>query len=219
MMELLGSLADVPFVDLITPAIPAFIVLMLVEAFLLARDEDGDVLGYTLKDTSASLAMGIGSLVVPRAILALLGLGGYLLVWRELRMVDLGSGVLAWTVALVGKDLMYYWFHRPSHEWRFLWAAHVVHHSSEHYNLSTALRQSWTPLVGLVFYLPLVLLGVNPVILAMSTAINLLYQFWIHTEAVDRLPPPIEAVFNTPSHHRVHHAVRCSTSTPTTPAS
>ena len=208
MMELLGSLADVPFVDLITPAIPAFIVLMLVEAFLLARDEDGDVLGYTLKDTSASLAMGIGSLVVPRAILALLGLGGYLLVWRELRMVDLGSGVLAWTVALVGKDLMYYWFHRFSHEWRFLWAAHVVHHSSEHYNLSTALRQSWTPLVGWVFYLPLVLLGVNPVILAMSTAINLLYQFWIHTEAVDRLPAPIEAVFNTPSHHRVHHAVQ-----------
>ena len=208
MMDLLGSLADVPYVELITPAIPAFIVLMVVEGFLLARDRDGDVLGYTVRDTSASLAMGIGSLVVPRAITSLLGLGGYFLVWRELRVVDLGAGAVAWTVAIVGKDLCYYWFHRLSHETRFLWAAHVVHHSSDHYNLSTALRQSWTPLVGWVFYLPLVLLGVNPLLLAMSTAINLLYQFWIHTEAIDRLPAPVEAVLNTPSHHRVHHAVQ-----------
>lgn len=137
-------------------------------------------------------------------ITSLLGLGGYLLLWN-LTPLDLGSGLLGWTVALVGKDLGYYAFHRASHENRFLWAAHVVHHSSQRYNLSTALRQSWTPLTSWIFYAPLVLLGVNPAILIMSGSINLLYQFWIHTEAIDRLPRPIEHVFNTPSHHRVHH--------------
>lgn len=208
MMELLGSLVDTPLVDYLTPAIPAFILLMLVEGFILTRDEDGDILGYSLKDTAASLSMGIGSLIVPRIIAGLLGLGGYYLVWREFRFFDLGSGVLGWTVAMVGKDLFYYWYHRFSHEWRFLWAAHVVHHSSEHYNLSTALRQTWTPLMGWIFYLPLILLGVNPSLLIMAGALNLLYQFWIHTEAVDRLHPAFEYVFNTPSHHRVHHAVQ-----------
>ncbi|MFA9430326.1 sterol desaturase family protein [Egicoccus sp. AB-alg2] len=216
MMEALrGSLAEVVELDLITPAIPVFILLMVLEAYVLHREKRIDdleelaeqgrlVAGYELRDTVASLSMGIGSLVVPVVITSLLGLGGYLLVWN-LTPLDLGSGWLAWTVALAGKDLGYYAFHRASHENRFLWAAHVVHHSSQRYNLSTALRQSWTPLTSWIFYVPLVLLGVNPAILVMSGAINLLYQFWIHTEAIDKLPRPIEYVFNTPSHHRVHH--------------
>ncbi|MBS3941433.1 MAG: sterol desaturase family protein [Actinobacteria bacterium] len=210
-----GSFADVVELDLITPAIPVFIVLMMLEVYVLHREKQIDdledmveqgrlVAGYELKDTMASLTMGIGSLIVPVVITALLGLGGYVLVWN-LTPLDLGSGWLAWTVALIGKDLGYYFFHRASHENRFLWAAHVVHHSSQRYNLSTALRQSWTPLTSWIFYVPLVLLGVNPAILIMSGAINLLYQFWIHTEAIDRMWAPFEYVFNTPSHHRVHH--------------
>lgn len=216
MTELLrGSLADVVELDLITPAIPVFIVLMMLEVYVLHREKQIDdledmveegrlVAGYELKDTMASLSMGIGSLIVPVVITSLLGLGGYVLVWN-LTPFDLGSGWVAWAVALVGKDLGYYLFHRASHENRFLWAAHVVHHSSQKYNLSTALRQSWTPLTSWIFYVPLVLIGVNPAILVMSGAINLLYQFWIHTEAIDRMWAPVEYVFNTPSHHRVHH--------------
>ncbi len=217
MDELLrGSLAQVAELDLITPAIPVFILLMVLEAYVLHRERRLDLLeeeaeargalhaGYELKDSIASISMGLGSLVVPVVITSLLGLGGYLVVWN-LTPLDLGTGWVAWTVALVGKDLGYYAFHRASHENRFLWAAHVVHHSSQRYNLSTALRQSWTPLTSWIFYVPLVALGVNPAIVVMAGAVNLLYQFWIHTEAIDRLWAPIEYVFNTPSHHRVHH--------------
>ena len=216
MMDALrGSLGEVVEIDLITPAIPVFILLMVIEVYVLHREKQIDdledmveegrlVAGYELRDTMASLTMGIGSLIVPVVITSLLGLGGYLLVWN-LTPLDLGAGWVAWTVALIGKDLGYYAFHRASHENRFLWAAHVVHHSSQKYNLSTALRQSWTPLTSWVFYVPLVLLGVNPAILVMSGAINLLYQFWIHTEAIDKMWAPFEYVFNTPSHHRVHH--------------
>jgi sterol desaturase/sphingolipid hydroxylase (fatty acid hydroxylase superfamily) len=220
-----GSLAEVVEIDLITPAIPFFVLLMVLEAYVLQRERRLDALedevtaglgvgpdgattglhaGYELKDTLASLSMGVGSLIVPVVFTSLLGLGGYLLMWN-LTPLDLGTGWVAWTVALVGKDLGYYAFHRASHENRFLWAAHVVHHSSQRYNLSTALRQSWTPLTSWAFYVPLVLVGVNPAIVVMSGAINLLYQFWIHTEAIDRMWAPIEYVFNTPSHHRVHH--------------
>jgi sterol desaturase/sphingolipid hydroxylase (fatty acid hydroxylase superfamily) len=226
MMESLrGSLAEVVELDLLTPAIPVFVLLMVLEAYVLHRERRIDALedqlelasrvgpdgepvglhaGYELRDTLASLTMGLGSLIVPVVFTSLLGLGGYLLVWN-LTPLDLGAGWVAWTVALLGKDLGYYAFHRASHENRFLWAAHVVHHSSQRYNLSTALRQSWTPLTSWIFYVPLVLLGVNPAILVMSGAINLLYQFWIHTEAIDRMWAPVELVFNTPSHHRVHH--------------
>ncbi|MCX5739849.1 MAG: sterol desaturase family protein, partial [Proteobacteria bacterium] len=107
--------------------------------------------------------------------------------------------------ALLADDFCYYWFHRLHHEVRFFWAAHVTHHSSQRYNLATALRQSWSPMTALPFYAPLPLLGFDPLMLVTVHAINLLYQFWIHTELIDRLGP-FEWVFNTPSHHRVHHA-------------
>jgi sterol desaturase/sphingolipid hydroxylase (fatty acid hydroxylase superfamily) len=105
------------------------------------------------------------------------------------------------------EDLAYYWFHRISHERRFFWASHVVHHSSQHYNLTTALRQTWTGALGLtfLFWLPLVFIGFPPAMVLMFSAISLVYQFWIHTELIDRMGP-LEWVFNTPSHHRVHHA-------------
>jgi sterol desaturase/sphingolipid hydroxylase (fatty acid hydroxylase superfamily) len=105
-------------------------------------------------------------------------------------------------------DLKYYWVHRAGHRIRWMWAAHVNHHSSQHYNLSTALRQTWTGSLtfGFLFAVPLVLLGFHPAMIAICGGFNLIYQFWIHTEAIGRMPRWFEAVMNTPSHHRVHHA-------------
>ncbi|MBB1025864.1 MULTISPECIES: sterol desaturase family protein [unclassified Dietzia] len=119
--------------------------------------------------------------------------------------LDLGSGPLAYAVAILGWDFIYYWNHRFDHESRWLWAMHVVHHSSERYNLSTALRQPVAE--ALTIYVPyglLSLLGVRPTLVQDARAINLIYQFWIHT-AVIRSIGPLEKVFNSPSHHRVHH--------------
>jgi len=105
-------------------------------------------------------------------------------------------------------DFTYYWFHRISHECRLWWAAHVNHHSSQHYNLSTALRQTWTgEIVGTwTPWIPLALIGFPPQMILLQQTINLFYQFWIHTEAVHRMPRWFEYLFNTPSHHRAHHA-------------
>jgi sterol desaturase/sphingolipid hydroxylase (fatty acid hydroxylase superfamily) len=119
-------------------------------------------------------------------------------------LFDLGSGPLVFAAALLADDFFYYWFHRLHHEVRFLWAAHVNHHSSRHFNLSTALRQSWTTFTSPLFYLPLPLLGFDPLLVITVHSVNLLWQFWIHTELIGRLGP-LEAVLNTPSHHRVHH--------------
>ncbi len=127
--------------------------------------------------------------------------------WRRGSRHDLGTGVAAWTVAIVGWDLIYYWNHRIWHETRFMWANHVMHHSSERYNLSTALRQSVTdPWLFMVPYSLLSLVGVRPELVASSRSINLLYQYWVHTDALDKLGPA-EELANTPSHHRVHHGV------------
>lgn len=118
---------------------------------------------------------------------------------------DLGTGVAATAGALLLWDFIYYWNHRIQHESRWLWAIHVVHHSSEHYNLSTALRQPVADVFGMfVPYGLLAALGFRPSVIETARALDLIYQFWIHTEAIDRLGP-LEEVLNTPSHHRVHH--------------
>ncbi len=118
---------------------------------------------------------------------------------------DLGNGVLAFATAMVGWDFIYYWNHRLQHESRFLWAIHVVHHSSERYNLSTALRQPVADSLGLfVPYGLMSLLGIRPSMIETARSLNLLYQFWIHTDAIRDLGP-LEKVLNTPSHHRAHH--------------
>jgi sterol desaturase/sphingolipid hydroxylase (fatty acid hydroxylase superfamily) len=119
--------------------------------------------------------------------------------------LDLGAGAWACGAGVLGWDFIYYWNHRASHESRWLWAVHVVHHSSERYNLSTALRQPVAEGITLsVPYGLLALAGVRPGLIEQARGINLIYQFWIHTEAIKRLSW-VERVFNTPSHHRVHH--------------
>ena len=183
-------------------AIPAFVALMLLE---LAMSASRRVRGYEVKDTFASLAMGVGNRLIYAAI------GGALVVLQmwlyEHRLIDLPWAWWVWVLCFFAEDLAYYCFHRGSHEVRLLWAAHENHHSSQRYNLSTALRQSWTtPFTTLLFYWPLPLLGFHPAMVFFVGGLNLIYQFWIHTEAIDRLPRWFEAVMNTPSHHRVHHA-------------
>lgn len=186
--------------DLTVYAVPAFIVLMLAEGAALARTARR---GYAAPDTAASLAMGIGNVLIDLVMkgvhFALLAAAGR---WA---LLDIEPSWWSWAVLIVLSDLVYYWFHRVHHEVRFFWAAHVNHHSSQHYNLSTALRQSWTtPFTSLLFWWPLALLGFPPAMILSAIAINTLYQFWIHTELVDRVGP-LEHIFNTASHHRVHH--------------
>ena len=182
-------------------AVPAFIILIVLEAWALRSR--ADVRGFEVRDTAASLTMGIGNVVVA-TITKATTLGLYLLV-HQYALFDLGHAWWLWLLLIPAEDFCYYWFHRLHHEVRFLWAAHVNHHSSRHYNLSTALRQSWTtPLTGPVFWLPLALIGFDPAMVLIAQAISLLYQFWLHTETIDRLGP-LEWVMNTPSHHRVHH--------------
>ncbi len=121
------------------------------------------------------------------------------------RLIDLGTGPAALTAAIIGWDFIYYWNHRFMHESRYMWAIHVVHHSSERYNLSTALRQPVADALGTFApYGLLALLGIHPSLITRARGINLLYQYWIHTDTIRRLGP-LEHVLNTPSHHRVHH--------------
>lgn len=187
-------------VQLATPVFIALVIAEMVWARLNGR------LRYEPRDTAASLLMGFGS-VVAGALFAflLVGLAGLL---NPYRLADIGWSWPAVALCFVLDDLRYYWFHRASHRVRWLWAAHVTHHSSQHYNLSTALRQSWTGALTpeLLFKVPLLLVGFPLPMILFVSGINLVYQFWIHTEAVDRLPAPLEWLFNTPSHHRVHHA-------------
>ncbi len=198
-------------VDPTTYAIPGFALLIGVEAWLLRRwrrsgrteGHRGRILGYERRDTLASIAMGVLS-TVPVLLLNLgvLAIATWLWQWR---ITDLGTGWAGWTVALVAWDFAYYWQHRWEHEIRILWACHVNHHSSRRYNLSTAVRQPWTPWTHLVMYPWMALVGVRPWMIVAAEGIDLIYQFWVHTEAIDRMPRWFEAVFNTPSHHRVHH--------------
>ena len=125
--------------------------------------------------------------------------------WRHGESRDLGNGVVGWAAAIAGWDLIYYWNHRMMHEVRGLWAIHVVHHSSERYNLSTALRQPVADVLGaFVPYGALARLGVRPALIGQARGLNLLYQYWIHTDTIRSIGPG-EEVLNTPSHHRVHH--------------
>lgn len=188
--------------DLIHWAIPAFIILLLAELILSAYDQR-DL--YETKDTISSLTMGLGNVII--GIWGkLIVLGTFYLLY-QIRIFTFGWEWYIWILAFFADDFSYYWFHRKSHEIRFFWASHVVHHSSEKYNLSTALRQTWTGnLTGaFIFWTWMPLLGFHPLMVMTMQSISLIYQFWIHTETIGKLPGPIEFIFNTPSHHRVHH--------------
>lgn len=188
--------------NLLYYAIPGFVLLLVAEV-LWARHHRED--WYEAKDAWSSLAMGIGN-VITGLFTKLLVVGAYFLVW-EIRLFDLGFTWWVWVLGFFADDFSYYWFHRASHHVRYFWASHVVHHSSQKYNLATALRQTWTGNLSgsFLFWLWMPLVGFHPIMVMTLQAVSLIYQFWIHTESIRKLGP-LEWVFNTPSHHRVHHA-------------
>ncbi|XP_068179919.1 alkylglycerol monooxygenase isoform X2 [Antennarius striatus] len=159
---------------------------------------------YTVSDGITSVSCGMISRL-PQLFMRGCELTAYMFVWEHFRLVDLAwDSAWTWWIAFLGVDLGYYWLHRAAHEVAFMWAAHQVHHSSEQYNLSTALRQSLTQqFTSWMFYLPLALIA-PPAFFAVHIQLNLLYQFWIHTELIRDLGP-LEWILNTPKHHRVHH--------------
>ena len=199
---------------IIVNAIPFFFILMAIE---IAYNYYTHKNNYSAKDSMANLGAGIlsqiaGFLLKPLKILVYswfyyhfnldkaLGLG----MWSNDLVTT--KGVFTWVFGFFMIDMLYYWYHRHAHELNILWACHVVHHSSEEYNLSVALRQSsFQGFLSIPYYIPAAILGIDPIIYVASYGLNLIYQFWVHTRFIPKLGP-LELVLSTPSHHRVHHA-------------
>lgn len=198
---------DMPlqFPPVLIYAVPVFILTLIAEWALARRRLPGR--HVNLKDSLASLAMGSGNLATDLAF-GFLSLSLLMTAWPY-RFFDLGASLPVILAALIAQDFVYYWKHRAAHRIRWFWAAHVVHHSSASYNLTTALRQPWiSHFTGFaILSIPLVLLGFHPLLIGFVASINLLYQYWIHTELIGAMPSWFERIFNTPSHHRVHHSV------------
>lgn len=217
-----GALARIDLIDRIT--LPLFAITMIVEHRALKKrvrreleaidapipPDSGDPtpdplvpLGYEAKDTASSLGLLAGNIAIGFAMESVLGRVNRRLFGR--RITNWGARGFTFWKAMIIWDFLYYWNHRWMHEVRLFWGNHVAHHSGRRYNLSTALRQPWSPFLMSWIYFPMPLLGIPMKATARAAQLNLLYQYWIHTEAIDRLPEPFEKVFNTPSHHRVHH--------------
>ena len=189
--------------NLIHYAIPFFIVTLIIEIIVSAREKAN---AYETKDAITSITMGLGNVLLGLISKALV-FATLIIIYDNFKLFTIPFVWWGWILMLVIEDFTYYWFHRISHESRFFWASHVVHHSSQKYNLSTALRQTWTgSFLSFVFWLWLPLLGFHPVMILAQMSISLIYQYWIHTELIKKMPSWFEAIFNTPSHHRVHHA-------------
>jgi len=189
--------------NLVLYSIPAFLVLIVLERLWARRHPEHR--GYELRDSLTSMSMGAVNVAVSAGA-KFLSIPFFAWLYTH-RVADLGHADVwwSWVVLLVAEDFCYYWFHRTHHEVRLLWAVHVNHHSSQRYNLTTALRQALlTPITGPIFWAPLALVGFPPIMILTAQAWSLLYQFWLHTESIDRLGP-LEWILNTPSHHRVHH--------------
>ena len=189
--------------NLVGYAIPVFFVAIAIEKAV-GWKKGREI--FRTPDALTDLGCGIGQQVVTFFTTGVV-FAIYVWLYEHVRFFDLPTKWLPWVVAIVGYDFIYYWWHRMSHRVNFFWAAHVVHHQSEDYNLAVALRQSVTTQVtGFPLYATLSLIGVPPLHFVAAAGLSLLYQFWIHTELVPKLGW-YEAVFNTPSAHRVHHAI------------
>lgn len=190
--------------NLILYAVPFFLISVLIEGYFLYREQRDRI---EIKDSFTSIALGLGNLasgLITKTIMA--GIFWYLYENFHIFTLD-GSAWWMWVLAFFADDLSYYWFHREAHLIRYFWASHKVHHSSEKYNLASALRQTWTGNItfSYVFYLWMPIVGFHPIVIIIMQQISLLYQYWIHTETIGKMWRPFEYIFNTPSHHRVHH--------------
>ena len=214
-MDLAKAFSDVlpPLMhDPVMYAVPFFILFLIIE-WTAARKlahieaERPPAGAYQRADAWASILMGLVS-VGTSGVLNFVALLGYAALYAYVAPWHLPANQwYTWVIAIVGVDFLYYWYHRMAHRVRIFWATHQAHHSSQYFNFATALRQKWN-ISGDVFLRALLpLFGVPPWLVFLSFSINLVYQFWIHTERIDKLWRPIEFVFNTPSHHRVHHGM------------
>ncbi|HEY5367932.1 MAG TPA: sterol desaturase family protein [Hanamia sp.] len=188
-------------VDYIALSVPVFFILIGIElAYSLYKK-----LAYSrLNDSISNLSQGIGQQLTGIFMKTTLFFG-YKYIYEHWRFLDLPDSIWVWLILFLGVDFFYYWFHRTSHQVNMLWAAHIVHHQSEEYNLTVALRQSWFQgWFSWIFYLPLAFMGFQPLMFLTLSAFNTLYQFWIHTRTIKSMGF-LEYILNTPSHHRVHH--------------
>lgn len=204
------------FNDPISYAVPGFVILVVTEWYL-RRKRNMAPMDYG--DAAASIGLGLGAVVIELGVKAVF-IGVYLWLYQFRIFDNLGPATVegfadinwhlahwwVWVIVFFADDFTFYWHHRLSHEIRILWAAHINHHSSQQYNLATALRQSWTEyLYKNIWWIWMPLVGFHPLMIMTMSAINLIYQFWTHTELVGKLGF-FEKIFNTASHHRVHHA-------------
>ena len=180
---------------------PVLIVLVIAEWILSALEENDR---YGKMDTLADFLLGVGNLIVIGSIK--IGFISMVLLGYKITPVRLPSTWWSVTICFLLLDLTGYWAHRISHETRVFWAAHVTHHSSEKYNLAINFRNGWTSHITLMFYIPSMFMGLNPMVFLITYQLHQIYQFWIHTEYIGKLPRFFEFILVTPSHHRVHHA-------------
>ncbi len=188
--------------NLIYQAYPVFLVLILLEGVL---SQHSHKYSFLWKDNLTSLGIAIGHRM-SKLVFGFIPLSIYSLIWQHrLFTIPLNKW---WAILLLflAVEFCYYWYHRASHEIRWMWATHAVHHSATYFNLSAAFRLGWTGWLSgnFLFFAPLCWLGFEPIAIAITIAFNLIYQFWIHTELIPKLGV-LEWVLNTPSHHRVHH--------------
>ena len=190
--------------NLILYAVPFFAISIVVEGIFLYREQRERI---DIKDTFTSVALGFGNLfsgLITKTIMAVI----FWYLYDNFHIFTLdGSAWWMWVLAFFADDFSYYWFHREAHLIRYFWASHKVHHSSEKYNLATAVRQTWTGNItfSYIFYLWMPLIGFHPIVILVMQQVSLLYQYWIHTETIGKMWRPFEYIFNTPSHHRAHH--------------
>ncbi|MEZ4293899.1 MAG: sterol desaturase family protein [Polyangiaceae bacterium] len=189
---------------IIAISIPFFFLLIGIEFAVVRTKPD---LRYRLHDSISSLSCGVGQQMLGAFLHLVFPLVPYLFLFSKFRVTTLSPSLLTWALLFLGVDLGYWAYHWASHRVNFLWAMHVVHHQSEEYNLTTALRQSWfTAAISWVFYMPMAILGFPAEMFVVVYTLDIVYQFWIHTRTVGKLGP-LEWIMNTPSHHRVHHGI------------
>ncbi|MFI5171287.1 MAG: sterol desaturase family protein [Chitinophagales bacterium] len=184
-------------------AIPFFLLMVGLEAYYSIKEKKEF---YRFNDTISNLSIGIGS-EATGLFFKLIIFGAYIYVYDHWSLFHIPPTWWSFLLVLILYDLCFYWAHHMLHKVNIFWGAHIVHHSSEEYNLSVALRQSWIESVLAFFiFIPIPMLGFDPIVFVPAAALDSLYQFWIHTRTVKKLPRWYEKIFNTPSHHRVHHA-------------
>jgi len=190
---------DLP--PLIIYAAPVMFILVLIEWYIRTRELKEH---YDTKDGFSALAIGLGNIGVSALVKVLL----FAVILFFYNMVPWSIPPVWWSylLCIVAIDFCRYWSHRFSHQLRLIWATHITHHNSEHYNFTVSFRLSWTQHIKIIFFIPVAHMGFHPVVFFIANQIEVLYQFWIHTELIKKLPAPIEYIFTTPSHHRVHHA-------------